>query len=90
MAVTIKNAASWYVTPCGSSKNGRFAGTYRLHHEGENNVHSSLVLSVLVREEIRSSEKSVLTRVTLRRIPEDGILERSYSCPILEINNLLT
>jgi hypothetical protein len=31
-AVTMKNAVFWDVTPCGSYKNGRFGGTYRLHN----------------------------------------------------------
>jgi hypothetical protein len=33
----VKNADFWDVTPCGSCKNRRFGGTYRLHHEGERN-----------------------------------------------------
>jgi hypothetical protein len=37
MAVTMKNAVFWDVTPCGSCKNRRLEGTYRLHHQGENN-----------------------------------------------------
>jgi hypothetical protein len=39
-----------------------------------NVVPSSLVLSTLMTDAIRSSETSVLTRATLRHIPEDGIL----------------
>jgi hypothetical protein len=30
----MKNAVLWDVTPCGSGKNRRFGGTYRLHHQG--------------------------------------------------------
>jgi hypothetical protein len=30
-AVTMKKGAFWDVTPCGSSKNRRFGGTWRLH-----------------------------------------------------------
>jgi hypothetical protein len=33
----MKNAVFWDVTPCGSYKNRRFEGTYRLRHQGENN-----------------------------------------------------
>jgi hypothetical protein len=33
----MKNVFVWDVTPCGSSKNQRFGGTYRLHHQGEKN-----------------------------------------------------
>jgi hypothetical protein len=35
-AVAMKNAVFWDVTPCGSCKSRRFGGTYRLHHEGDN------------------------------------------------------
>jgi hypothetical protein len=35
--VTIRNVAFWDVTPCGSGKNRRFGGTYRLHHQGGKN-----------------------------------------------------
>jgi hypothetical protein len=31
MAVTMKNGVFWVVTPCGSCKNRRFGGTWRLH-----------------------------------------------------------
>jgi hypothetical protein len=30
--VTVKNDVFWDVTSCGSCKNRRFGGTYRLHH----------------------------------------------------------
>jgi hypothetical protein len=36
-AVTMKNGVFYYVTPCGSCKNRRFGGTYRLHHQGDKN-----------------------------------------------------
>jgi hypothetical protein len=35
--VLVKNVVSRDVTPCGSRKNLRFAGKYRLHHQGEKN-----------------------------------------------------
>jgi hypothetical protein len=34
----LMNAAFWNMTLCGSSKNGRFGGMYRLHHQGEKSV----------------------------------------------------
>jgi hypothetical protein len=33
----MKNAVSWDVTQCGSFKNLRYGGMYRLHHQGEKN-----------------------------------------------------
>jgi hypothetical protein len=36
-AGTMKNAVFWGVTPCGSCKNRRFGGTYRLHYQGDEN-----------------------------------------------------
>jgi hypothetical protein len=32
MAVTMKNAIFWDLTLCGSCKNQRFGGSYRLHN----------------------------------------------------------
>jgi hypothetical protein len=34
-AVTMKNGVFWVVTPCGSCKDRRFGGTWRLLHQGE-------------------------------------------------------
>jgi hypothetical protein len=34
-AVTMKNGVFWDVTPCGSCKNRRFGGTWRLLHQGD-------------------------------------------------------
>jgi hypothetical protein len=36
-AVTMKNGVFWDVTPCGSCKNRRFGGTWRLPHQGDRN-----------------------------------------------------
>jgi hypothetical protein len=36
-AVTMKNGVVWVVTPCGSCKNRRFGGTWRLLHQGDKN-----------------------------------------------------
>jgi hypothetical protein len=37
MAVTMKNAVFWDVTPRAYCMNRRFGGTWRLHHQGDNN-----------------------------------------------------
>jgi hypothetical protein len=36
-AVTLKNDVFWVVRPCGSCKNRRFGGTWRLLHQGDKN-----------------------------------------------------
>jgi hypothetical protein len=36
-AVTMKNAAFWHVTPCGSCNNRRFGGPYHIYHHGDKN-----------------------------------------------------
>jgi hypothetical protein len=36
-AVIMNNGVFWVVTPCGSCKNRRFGGTWRLLHQGDKN-----------------------------------------------------
>jgi hypothetical protein len=83
MAVTMKNAAFWNVMPWCSCNNQRFGGMYLLHHLGVKNqellvafyiIPSALIPSTSMMEAVHSSEMSVLTRTTLCRIQEDGIL----------------
>jgi hypothetical protein len=97
----MRNAVFWDVTPCGSCKNRSFAGTYRLHFNGESIselgtlavtmlvtdnvvlrslmlvtadvIPSSLILSTLMMEAIRSSQTVILTRATRHHMPEHGI-----------------
>jgi hypothetical protein len=42
----MKNIVFWDVTPCGSCKNRRFSGTYRLHHQGDKNQEPGTTLEV--------------------------------------------
>jgi hypothetical protein len=35
--LVVKNSVFWDVTPCGSCKNRRFGGTYRLHQQCDKN-----------------------------------------------------
>jgi hypothetical protein len=67
---------------CGSCKNRRFGGAYRLHHQGEKICElgttlarcNSVIIFDLMMEAISSSGTSVLTRAPRRHIPEDDIL----------------
>jgi hypothetical protein len=66
----MKNAVFWDVTPCGSCKNQHFGGMYcRATRIGELGTTTTEARCEYM-EGIRSSETSVLTRVT-----QNGILE---------------
>jgi hypothetical protein len=85
-AVTMMIIIFWEMTPCGSYKNRRFGGSYSLHLQGARVraghslcLYKSLQLRsvtclhscTLKMETIRSSETSVLIRVTRCHLPED-------------------
>jgi hypothetical protein len=72
MAVTMKSAVFWDVTPCGSCKNRR--NLHRLLVTA-NVIPSSPILVTLIMEAISSSKTLVLTRATRCNIPEGGILQ---------------
>jgi hypothetical protein len=97
----MKNVVFWDVTPCGSCKNRRFGGTYHLHHQSDrlismlrllvnaNVVPSSPIPVTLMMEAIRSSETSIVTRVTWCNVPEDVLLHSHRKPQVLHSINRL-
>jgi hypothetical protein len=77
----MKKGVFWVFTPCGSCKNRRFGGTWRLVFLRSvrrflvtvNVVPSTLILFYPDHGSLRSSETSVLTRLIRYNIPEDDI-----------------
>jgi hypothetical protein len=59
----MKSAVFWHVTQCGSCKNTRFGGAYRLHHQGDKtDLPSLMILINLMMEAIYYSETTVVTK----------------------------
>jgi predicted molibdopterin-dependent oxidoreductase YjgC len=72
VAVTMKNAVFWNVAPCGSCK--ELLRSVLGLIVTANVAPSSPILLTLMKEAIRSSEKSFLTRDPRRNLPEEGVL----------------
>jgi hypothetical protein len=83
----MKNAVFGYVTPCDSSKNQRFGGMLRLHHQGEGIDELGTMLAVTKNQSTlrRNSHPDVggntvfrnvsLTTATRRKITENDTLQ---------------
>jgi hypothetical protein len=70
-AETLNNSVLWDVMAYGPCNNWHIGETYHLHNQGDKN--RSPIIATLMMEAIRSSQTSVLTRVTRRNIAEDGV-----------------
>jgi hypothetical protein len=93
----MKNGVLWDVTPCGSCKNRRllylvyqvvFLHSLRRLLVAASVVPSSPILVTLMKEALRSSQTSVLTRVTRRNIPEGGVLPSSFILSVTRLSEL--
>jgi hypothetical protein len=72
-----RNAVFWDVTPCGSSKNRRFRGTYHLHHHGYMNRrarNNSLFRFLVTANVVPSSPILVTLMCEVIIFPEPSVL----------------
>jgi hypothetical protein len=76
----MKNVVFWDITTCGSCKNRRLGGIFRLHHQGEKIL---LILFTLMMKALGFSETFVVSKATRCHIAEYGNLQ---SC-IFHINS---
>jgi hypothetical protein len=76
------------VTPCGSCKNRRFGGTYRLHHQGEKISKLRTMLAVTSNRSTlqRNTSSLILTSLMTEaiRFPETSVLTRTIRPHIIE------
>jgi hypothetical protein len=73
----MKNAVFWGVMPCGSFKNQRFGGMYRLHHQGDKNREpgtTSALTSNLSAQRIAFLRSVLRLIVTAKLVPNSPIL----------------
>jgi hypothetical protein len=98
--VIMKSAIFWDVTLCGSCKNQRFKGMYRLHHQGDKNQRATNVSSRAAKARcmlqllVTANISSLLILVTLLmeaiHSSEISVLTRATPCNIREVSILHT
>jgi hypothetical protein len=90
----MKNGVFWVVTPCGSCKNRRFGGTWRLLHQGDKratlrNNPEDTILHSHRRENLKSYEVvTYLPHLKRVRFLVDGLHIISFSlCRSMKVQN---
>jgi hypothetical protein len=81
----MKTAVFWDVTQCGSWKNQRFGGTYRLHHQGVTNRRSkknieflrSVLRLLVTANDVPSSPSLVTLMMEAIRSSDSSVLTRA-------------